>query len=146
MGVLTDYFAAASDERAAAVLGTSGGPYDAGLALPVVEAKGIDPVVHLGTLEELLTGVPYAEIVEGPRSGHCAGSAEGDDIVLAVTDELQRALAQAPPDGFASVAEAWARHVPYADPVFLADFLRELAALARAARERGDRLYCWICL
>jgi hypothetical protein len=28
----------------------------------------------------------------------------------------------------------------------LTDFVRELAVLARTAGERGERLYCWVCV
>ena len=99
MGVLLDYFAAPSDEAAASTIDRLGGPGSRevealpeapkrGLfgrkrsaADPVVRSdeslevydtlsvKGIDPLVQLGTLEEVLTGRSYDEIVEDPRSG-----------------------------------------------------------------------------
>jgi hypothetical protein len=87
VGVLYDYFVAPSDNDAAAVIDRIGGPgqpvsASAGPvrrgpfgrrhkgtdvvterpAYPTVADTGIDPVVQGGTLEELLTGRPYAEI------------------------------------------------------------------------------------
>ena len=86
VGVLYDYFAAASDEQAAATIDLAGGPggaepfspeLDAAIrtgdraalerlmlprvrvsehGLEVLSVKGIDPVVRMGTLEALLTG------------------------------------------------------------------------------------------
>jgi hypothetical protein len=32
------------------------------------------------------------------------------------------------------------------DPQILAGLLHELAELARRARHRGERLYCWVCV
>jgi hypothetical protein len=49
MGVLFDYFAAPSDERAGETIDIDGGPGQAGLAVEPI--KGIDPVVQMGTLE-----------------------------------------------------------------------------------------------
>ncbi len=83
MGVLFDYFAADSDEQAASVIDQVGGPVSRatlrepkrkrGLfgrkgesapatvesAFDTVSARGVDPVVHLAVLEELLTGTPF---------------------------------------------------------------------------------------
>lgn len=61
MGVLFDYFAAPDDAAAATVIDVIGGPADA--TFPTVALKGIDPVVQLGTLESLLTGVDYETVV-----------------------------------------------------------------------------------
>lgn len=111
VGVFFDYFAAASDEEAAAVIDRVGGPGSQAVveAQPperkgifgrqrarspepvfardpelvihdTVSVKGIDPVVQQGTLEALLTGRPYDDVVEDPRSGQ----------VLSVRDEGER--------------------------------------------------------
>jgi hypothetical protein len=139
MGVLYDYFAAASDERAAAAIDLTGGPGGAmpidpklvaamragdrealkrlttpqarwsEYGLQVLQVKGVDPVVQLGMLEELLTGVGFDDIIAGPRSG----------VDLAVRDGGERVVA---------------------------NFVRELVRLAREALGRGDRLCCWVSL
>jgi hypothetical protein len=149
MGVMFDYFAAPSDEVAAAVIGT--GPTVA-VADPdlVLESSGIEPSVQMATLEELLTGRPYDSIVDDPRSAALLASADDDAcLVLTLTDELQAALAGADPQRLLEVAGPWSRTEEFwgrGEPELLADFLGELAALARRAAARGHRLYCWTCL
>lgn len=180
MGVLYDYFAAPSDEAAAATIDRLGGPGsqkvmavpDAKTAkrgllrrraplpeprltvdesLPVYDtlsAKGIDPLVQLGTLEELLTGRPYDEVIEDPRSGNDLASADGGErLVLTITDALASALAGASDERLSEVAVPWSQTEEFwgqADPEWLAEFLRDFAALARRAEGVGQRLYCWL--
>ncbi|WP_203719430.1 hypothetical protein [Asanoa siamensis] len=180
MGVLYDYFAAASDANAAATVDLDGGP---GGALPVspelraaiaagdrdaltrllrprvrlsehglqvLSVKGIDPVVQMGTLEELLTGVSTDVIFARPRSGLVvAVRDEGERLVLSLNDELQRALIAQPPDRLAAVAVPWLATEEFggqADAPTLAAFLHELARLAGDALNRNHRLYCWVCV
>ena len=69
--------------------------------------------------------------------------------MVTLTEELQAALAAAPRDRIVAAAAPWSRDEEWdglADPETLADFLVELADLARQAGQRGERLYCWICL
>ncbi|MFB9236401.1 hypothetical protein ACFFWC_12710 [Plantactinospora siamensis] len=110
MGVLYDYFAAASDEQAAAAIDLDGGPAGAEAVSPelraaldagdreavdrlmrprvrlsehglrVLSTKGIDPVVQMGTLEGLLTRVDADIVFARPRSGRA----------VAVRDEGER--------------------------------------------------------
>jgi len=65
MGILTDYFVAGSDTEAAGTLKVTGGPEQAGLA--TVQLKGVDQVVNLATLEEILTGTDSMAIISGVR-------------------------------------------------------------------------------
>ncbi|GAA3757932.1 hypothetical protein [Micromonospora maritima] len=70
MGILCDYFSAPDDEAAAAVADVPGGPGSApDPGLEVVELKGIQPTVQLGTLEALLTGRDYDAVTENTTSG-----------------------------------------------------------------------------
>lgn len=133
MSALYDYFSAASDEAAAGVIDRAGGPggpavapapvkrgwfgrtssppplQDMGPAFDTVSAGGIDPVVMMGTLEELLTGRPYDEVINDPRSGHIVAIRdEGQLLVVALTDALSQALAAASPQRLADVAVPWA--------------------------------------
>lgn len=180
VGVLFDYFAAASDDEAAAVIDRVGGPgSQATLASPpeskrgifgrkrqpsepaigtdpdlvvyrTVSVKGIDPVVQLGTLEELLTGQPYDDVVEDPRSGHDVAVRDGGErMVVTITDALTSALAGATDDALEQVAVPWSETEEFwnaADPSDLAAFLKELAELAREAAANALRLYCWVCV
>ncbi|MFB6724966.1 hypothetical protein ACFCV3_32615 [Kribbella sp. NPDC056345] len=143
MGVLFDYFAAKSDAEAAAVIDRVVGPDSLLL-------KGIDPVVQLGTLEELLTNRPYDEVADDPRSGHVVAVRDhGARLVSTLTDSLATALAQASREDLERVAVPWSQTEEFwgsADPEILADVLTDLADLARRAEANGERLYCWVCV
>jgi hypothetical protein len=175
MSVLFDYFAASSDDAAASAIGLAGGPGtpvatpaagdrdaarvaaagaagEAGERAPfdTLSVKGIDPLVQLGTLEALLTGREYELIVAGQRAGHAlAVEDDGERVVVTLTDELQASLADADDARLAAAAGPWSQTDEFfgsADPRDAADFLQQLAALARRARDRDERLYCWICV
>jgi hypothetical protein len=141
---LFDYFAAPSDAAAALVLDRDGGPDPD--EFPVLPVKGIEPMVQLGTLEELLTGRAYAEIAAGPRAARMLRTRD-ERYVVTLTDELQDALTAVDDDELADIAVPWSRTEEFrgvADPGVLAEFLGSFADLARFAVERGERLYCWI--
>ncbi|MFK0007794.1 hypothetical protein ACIQTZ_12130 [Paenarthrobacter sp. NPDC090520] len=180
MGVLFDYFSAGSDEEAAAVIDRPGGPGYPAAIVPSVESrrgffglrrrsaerltssapgplvyetvsvKGIDPVVQLGALEELLTGRAYDDVVDDPRSGHTLATRDGDELlVVTLTDSLFQALACIDDDVIEQAAVPWSESEEFfdaADPRDLADFLKDLSALARRAEAAGHRLYCWASL
>jgi hypothetical protein len=169
MGVLFDYFSAASDEVAASTIDLVGGPgaplagslqpgmanvhqtgASGGAPFDTVDAKGIDPAVQLWTLEALLTSRDYDQIAAGPRAGKALVIRdEGEGVVVTLTDELQDALAAADDAQLASVAVPWSQTEEFwgqDDPQMLAELLHELAELARRARSRDERLYCWICV
>ncbi|MBC6461423.1 hypothetical protein [Actinomadura sp. HBU206391] len=146
MGNLYDYFTAADDDAAASAADLVGGPADGGF--DVLATKGIDPVVQMGTLEALLTGRPYKEVIRDPRQGdELRRSAEAAEHgVATLTDSLAAALADADQRRLAEVAVPWSETDEFwgqADPEILAGFLGELADLARRARDAGHRLYCW---
>jgi hypothetical protein len=143
VAVIFDYFAAASDDAAADLV-------DTGPALGVVRDTGIDPLVQMGTLEELLTGRPYDDVLDDPR---CADALvvrdRGHRVVVTVTDDLVQALARAEQETLDAVAMPWARTEEFrgrAHPEQLATLLSDLSALARLAAERGQRVYCWVCV
>jgi hypothetical protein len=149
VGVLYDYFRTPDASTAAAVLERLGGPTtpdpDAPL-LDAVAAKGFEPTVMLGMLQSLLSGVPYDELPEGELL-----AMEGEDgpWVWQLSEELRDALADAPAGRLPAVAEQWVRTEEFWDQATAAEvlpFLGEITALARRARQAGERLYCWICL
>jgi hypothetical protein len=136
--------------RKRSTAGTSFGT-DPGLVVyDTVSVKGIDPVVQLGTLEELLTGRSYDEIANDPRSGHAVETRDGGErVVCTITDSLMTALAQASGEALQRIAEPWSQTEEFwgaADPDELAEILGDLAGLARRAQANGRRLYCWVCV
>lgn len=155
MGVLFDYFAAKSDAEAAAVIDRVGGPgsseTDPDLVVyDTLSVQGIEPVVQLGTLEELLTNRPYDEVADNPRNGHAvAVRGNGERLVLTITDSLATALAQATDEDLQRIAVPWSQTEEFwgaADPDVLGSVLIDLADLARRADANGNRLYCWVCV
>jgi hypothetical protein len=156
MSVGFDYFSAVSDETAAGAVNLPGGP-GAPLAdqagessFDTVRAQGIDPLVQLGTLEALLTERAYEQIVTGPRAGRpLAAQDSGESLIVTLTDELQAALADADDDVLAAVAVPWSQSDEFSgqgDAQSLAGLLQGLAELARRARAKNERMYCWVCV
>ncbi|MCZ7435237.1 hypothetical protein O7598_02405 [Micromonospora sp. WMMC241] len=149
MGILCDYFSAPDDDAAATVADVLGGPRSAS-GFEVVELKGIQPVVQLGTLEALLTGVAYDVVTENPRWGQAvAVRHDGELLVISLTDELHAALADASESRLREVAVPWSETEEFwgrGEPSLLAEVLIELAGLARRATARSERLYCWVCV
>jgi len=145
MGVLCDYFSAKDDTLAGAVIDRVGGP-----GSDAVSAKGIDPAVMMGTLESLTTGAPYEQVANDPRSGHAVAERDGGErLVVALTDSLHAALVAADAKQLHAVAKPWCDTEEFwgqGEPAAVATFLVDLAALARRAKERGERLYCWVCV
>ena len=110
----------------------------------------VDPVVQMGTFEELLTGRPYDDIVDDPRAGYVVADRDGGErLVLALSDTLAAALAAASDERLAEVAAPWVETEEFwgdGDPELAGEFLRDLAALARRAQTGGRHLYCWVCV
>jgi hypothetical protein len=150
VGVLFDYFRAPDASTAVAVLDRVGGPM-AGPDAPVLDAvdgKGYEPAVMMGKLQSLLTGVPYEEL---PSEELELLAMEGEDgpWIVQLSEELRDALADAQLGRLPAVAEQWVRTEEFWEQPPAAEvlpFLGEVTALARRARQAGERLYCWICL
>lgn len=169
MGLLCDYFVAPSDDDAAGTLDRLGGPggapagspdprgwlfrrpeapaVDTAPLFPTVAGNGIEPVVQLGTLEALLTGRTFDQVLDAGAREPVAQRDGGDRLVLRVNDALVDALVSTPDDRIEAVALPWSRTEEFwgaAHPEVLARFLHDLAALSRGARDRGDTVYCWV--
>ncbi|MER7278478.1 hypothetical protein ABT369_28960 [Dactylosporangium sp. NPDC000244] len=139
MGVIYDYFAADSDEQAAAALDLPGGPGGPdGHDGPVVSCR-IDPAVRLGELARLFAGVDRSS------GAPIAATPDFDQLVLPISPDLRAALAAATPAELDAVAEPWSRIEEFDGgfaPPDAAEFLHSLAEVSRA----GKGLYCWICI
>jgi hypothetical protein len=147
VGVLFDYFRAPDASTAATVLERLGGPRDPDAPLlDAVAGKGFEPEVMLRKLQSLLTGVPYEEL---PEAELLAMEGEDGPWIVQLSEELRDALADAQASRLPAVAERWVRTEEFWDQATTAEvlpFLGEVTALARRARQAGERLYCWICL
>lgn len=141
---LFDYFSAPDDEVALTALET--GPETAGL--PTVLAKRVDPYLQMGSLESLLTGASYEEVITRERFSEPLGSPEIEGKwLITLTDGLRDALTAATLERLAEITGAWARDEELEGKVDLADlasFLRTFAGAARSAHGQGHHLYCLI--
>lgn len=152
MGLLTDYFSAASDELALTTLRTDG-PLHAEPPFTTVELKGIEPSVTLARLAQALTGADYETVTADPDWDRPLIEYDEDDeveqYVSGVAEKLRLTLTQADDVRLAEAAVQWAQAEEFggfADPDVLTEIVKELAGLARHATEQGERLYCWVCL
>jgi hypothetical protein len=138
-----DYFSAADDESALAVI-DAGGPACAGL--DVIFLKNIDPVDAIAHLEAILTGCTYEEADRRPRSGQLLSPADVDSpFVLTVSDTLFDVLVSVTGEDIATAAEAWSASdkVCGPDAATATAIVEALVALAKRAQDCGMRLYCW---
>jgi hypothetical protein len=146
---MCDYFSAADDQAAVAVLDAPGGPSRA--LFDTVCLKNFDPVVCLAKLEAIIADCGYDEARRRPRSGQLLSSPEAESaFVVSVSDTLRELLAAAAEDDLVRAAGPWSltdelRQVG-ADAVTAAGVLTALAGLARRAQAASWRLYCWWAL
>lgn len=160
MGLLCDYFIADDDKQAEAVIDWPGGPA-AGVpkrgffgratgGLPTVEGRGVEPVVVLGMLQQLLTGKSFDDQLADPQSPRMVAMRdEGERLVIRIGDDLVRALSRVELARLQSLAHPWADIEEFhgqADPLELAFFLEALRDLARRAEDSPGSLYCWLCV
>ncbi|MER5666571.1 hypothetical protein [Streptomyces mirabilis] len=146
---LSDYFSAADDQAAVAVLQTPGGPGQADL--DVVFLKNIDPVVAIAQLEAIMTGCSYEEASGRPQSGQLLSDPEKvGAFVVSLTDTLTAALASASRDDLVRFAERWSKTDELRQIGISVEFtvgvLEALAGLAQRAQASDQRLYCWWAL
>ena len=94
LGIFSATLAAADDDAAAAVLGLDAGPTSAP-GYTTVSLPGIEPMVTMQTLEELLTGRSEDEVTENPRQGDVIADGPDGSMVVAITAELQAGLGAA---------------------------------------------------
>jgi hypothetical protein len=144
VGLLTDYFAAENDDAAGHCL--LRGPKAVGLSS--VEAKSLDPLVTMATLEGILTGADPMAIIREHKNGVVTQAGEDGPWIVSVRDSVVQTLV--PPDSprLWAVATQWAstEELVGAEPQGLYEFLWSFAHLAAWAQANGQRLYCWMSL
>ena len=156
MGLLTDYFRAA-DQDAARALGSR---EDAGPLTPVpgagpgtatvdgVEAKGIEPVVVLGSLISAITGEDHDEDPALVWPDEESAAASDGPWVVELPASTRDALASLDDERAPGVAERWATAEELAGATGddLHPFVTDLTALARRVVAADEQLYCWMSL
>lgn len=144
MALLTDYFAAADDETAKRTL--EHGP--AAMKLPTVNTTGLDPVVTMATLEQILTGAAAMTIINDSTDAVIAQGGKDGPWVATIRMELVRALGQPDASKLWEAAASWAmtEELSGANPHGLYEFLWNLAHLSKWAVENQQRVYCWMSL
>ncbi|WP_194909144.1 hypothetical protein [Catenulispora rubra] len=155
MGILCDYFAAADDATAAAALDVVGRPGGPGGRLSehgfqVVSTKDFSPFADVATVEVALTGEIWEDVWDR-RPRPVAMRDEGERLVVPIAEAACAALVAATGPALKAAAVALVRSVALpgralADTAPIVSLLTELRALARGASERGERVYCWLCV
>jgi hypothetical protein len=155
--IVTDYFAAPSDDVAAVVLAEAGGPStpSRGSGEPLfdtVPLPSIEPFVMLGTLHALLSGRPYRECTAEQRHGQVVGGGDEGPWVVTLSDGLVRELATAPQPRLAAATARWVRSPELRqlarpqEAERMREAIAALAALAERAVDVRHTLYCWTSL
>jgi hypothetical protein len=122
MGVMYDYFSAASDELAASAVGMRGGPggpvhlpmpvreilrlhgreglsemlkprlQQAESGFSVVSTKGFDPGADLEAIEEILTGTGFEAFLERPRHGYIVAERDNGQELVLTISDETQAV------------------------------------------------------
>jgi hypothetical protein len=166
MGVLYDYFRASDAKAAGRAMKSRGGPGFAKPAFDCVETKSIDPAVALGKLVAFIRKVPWeVGIVPTTMVSPPAETAPKTEAAYNKLPEdsqwktgpwleelglnVRDTLASVDDKQFPALAAQWAKIEEFGgvfDVEGLRRLIRDLAGLARRARDHDERLYCWMCL
>ena len=168
MGIDYVYFAADDDAIAAGALSRPGGPLgrpevtgqrrrglfrtepivqELGPGYPGFGTRAVDPLVALGTLTELLTGIDYDTVQDDLRHGAAvASTSTGDRMVLTLSGALRDAIATVEDERLDEVAQAWGRteELVHVDVDDLRAVLRRLRELSRL--DARSRLYAYVSM
>lgn len=134
-------FLAASDRDALAHL--DDGPFVGGL--PDAVAVGELTPLEFDALQSVLTGAPFADVLESADGGPVGARSDAGPWVSRIRGRLTHALAVVADDRVAPTAARWAgrEEVTDVDVDTLAAVLGPLADLARTADRRRGHLYLW---
>lgn len=161
MGLLCDYFIAPTSEAAAAVVLWPSGPSvpptrgrlirrPVAAPLPSLSLPGIEPTMWMMKLEEVLTGRTFDDMLATQAAHPLASERGGQLLVVALSENLQRAVTELADEALPAVAVQWAAededYGTAADPADAEVALRDLRALFRMASQQLWRCYCWVCV
>jgi len=142
MTILSDFFIATPEELSALDVNKSPGLY-----LPSMLASdvGIDQIREL-------SAILYAEVTGGPRflpNWPPPGPPNDEVCILPIPLVIAHVLAEADDWYLAELAGAWDEATGWSahgvSPDLVASLVREMAALARNAKETGRGVYVWLC-
>jgi len=144
VGGLNDYFAAKDDTAAMAAMAT--GPQAAGF--PSLDAKSIDPVVTMASLEAILTGGDTLQVIHANRDAPVSQAGEQGPWLVRIRHSLTTALCETDEARLRSAANSWAstEELRGSDAQGLYAFLLNFAQLSRRASANGEAIYCWMSL
>lgn len=160
MGVLCVYFRASDRAAALALHRNPDGLFAAAGSAnaDVLDLKGLDPVVILGKLVGLLSGVSYEEMLLAGDipTDHIPGpilvTSEHEERVLVELSVVVRdVLADATEAALRDAAPIWANIEELArstwnDADEVRPIMDELVGLARRARDADQMIYCAVCM
>ena len=140
-GVISEMFAAGSDSEATGHLDR--GPFVDGLAEAV--AVGELTSLEFDTLQSVLTGASFREVLESGEGGLVEARSDTGPWVSRVRPRLTQAMAEVNGAHVDQIARRWAARDEVEDisAETLAVILRPLSELARTVDERGLHLYLW---
>ena len=147
--MLCEYFIAPDDASAALTLEWIGGPSNPPvgvLGFSTVQLPGLEPTVMMGTLDAILNGRSFEEVLADSSAHEVVSS--GAAWVWALTTALQDALVSSDDDRLSEAAGEWVMTEEFdgqADPADAAAAVIALAQMVRVGRD-GGRLYCWFSL
>ncbi len=150
MGVLCDYFTAPSDLEAGTTINWPAAR-PSHLATPwitSVSMNGVDPVVMMGTLDELLTGRTFSEVLADTSGYEVAIRDEGERLVWRLPTALRDGLGSADEETLRAVAvdSGTDRGVRRNDSGRRRRRRACSSVLVPAGREHDRHLYCWLCV
>ena len=141
MGNRYEYFTAETLTDAQSTL--AAGPHG---QTPTVASPVIDPVMILGSFEELLTGRSFDTRLNDPRyREEVAGTLDSEVAVVRIDRALVHAVAQSEAADVLKLVGQWAADDEFegkADLGQLRQFLVDFQQLCAVADESGD-VYCW---
>jgi hypothetical protein len=139
MGILADFFLAASDADAAAYDGESRSPENR------IASKGITPL-EASTLLASFQKTPW-DVSLMDRFVEVSIVDEGEQLTHRLPDELVAFLAEGSPDEIAEAVKRWAATEEMGcSPSDVAPLIGDLVRLARRARKEKAALYLWNCV
>ena len=138
-----EFFAASTDEAAAAVVDRGPGP-----DFETLDCGIFDVIGAMIAWESFFTGRSVRDLIGADEPRVVADPCDGGPVVFAASKPLQHALTVADQSRISEVADLWVRELAVQDEVFepaaAVAVLTGLAHLARTAAVKDDRLYCWL--